>query len=110
MKMIKRELVLCIALTAFVFVCALAWGSPFLSISNASNAIHAHHQSTSPVIKGTVLRSGKQFFLHDASGKSFQLDDPENAWAFEGKTVSVTGMLDAHGTTIHVERIELATM
>ncbi len=30
MQMIKRELYLCVSVTALVFVCALAWGSPFI--------------------------------------------------------------------------------
>lgn len=108
MKMIKRELLLCITLTAFVFVCALAWGSPFLSAGNAPVPVHAQQQAVTPVFKGTVLQNGEHFLLRDASGQSLLLDDPENARGFDGKTVNVTGKLDAHSATIHVERIDPA--
>jgi hypothetical protein len=30
MKAIKRDLYLCVSMTVLVFVCALAWGSPFV--------------------------------------------------------------------------------
>lgn len=106
MKMIKRELLLCMTLTAFVFVCALAWGSPFLSIASVAGTAYAQQQSQSTQMKGTILRNGEQFLLRDVSGRVFRLDDPQHVLAFEGKAVTITGRLDQQTKTIHVERIE----
>lgn len=110
MKMIKRELFLCLTLTAFVFVCALAWGSPFLSIGSDNGRAYAQQQTQSALYQGTVLRNGEQFFLRDASGQIYRLDDPQHVQSFEGKTVSITGRLDPKQKMIHVERIESATV
>jgi Protein of unknown function (DUF5818) len=110
MKMIKRELVLCLTLTACVFVCALAWGSPFLSIGSGSGMASAQQQTQTALFKGTVLRNGEQFLLSDASGQILRLDDPQRVQDFEGKTVTITGRLDQQNKMIHVERIESATV
>lgn len=108
MKMIKRELVLCLTLTAFVFVCALAWGSPFLSIGSGSGTAHAQQQAQSALFKGTVLRNGEQFLLRNGSGQIFRLDGAQPVQPFEGKAVTVTGRLDEQKNTIHIERIDSA--
>lgn len=114
MKMIKRELLLCLTLTACVFVCALAWGSPFLSIGSGSGSgsgmTAAQQQTQTALFKGTVLRNGEQFLLSDASGQILRLDDPQRVQDFEGKTVAITGRLDQQKNMIHVERIESATV
>jgi uncharacterized protein YdeI (BOF family) len=111
MKLIKRDLILCIAFTAFVFVCALAWGSPFIGNNAGSSATQAQAQPVSAqatMFRGTVVRNGEQFLLRDGSGQVFRLDDPEQAQSFEDKTVTITGMLDHGSRMIHVERIESA--
>ncbi len=105
MKTITRELFLCLTLTAFVFVCALTLGSPFLSAGSTSGSAFARQQTESALFSGTVVRNGEQFLLRDASGQSFLLADTEQAEFFEGKAVTVTGRLDAQ-RTIHVERID----
>lgn len=47
MKMIKRELYLCVSVTVLVFVCALAWGSPFIGNSSSrSSLLERAHQAT----------------------------------------------------------------
>jgi uncharacterized protein YdeI (BOF family) len=111
MKLIKRDLILCIAFTAFVFVCALAWGSPFIGGAPGAGATAAQtqaHPAQATVFRGTVVRNGGQFMLRDGSGQIFGLDDPEQAQPFEDKTVAITGMLDRDARMIHVERIEPA--
>jgi len=111
MKTIKRELVLCLTLTAFVFVCALAWGRPFLSAGSGTGMTSAQQQSqTTALFKGTVLRNGEEFLLRDTSGQVLHLDDPQCAEDFEGKAVTITGELDQQKMMIHVERIESATV
>jgi uncharacterized protein YdeI (BOF family) len=111
MKLIKRDLILCIAFTAFVFVCALAWGSPFIRNNAGSGATVTQAQpvsAQSSVFRGTVVRNGEQFMLRDGSGQVFRLDNPEQAQSFEDKAVTITGMLDSGSRIIHVERIESA--
>ncbi len=112
MKLIKRELLLCIALTAFVFVCALAWGSPFLAIGSGFDAVHAQEPQTARAegFNGTIEREGEQFLLRDASGQVYLLDDAQRVQPFEGKTVTITGTLDRSANAIHVERIDSATI
>lgn len=110
MRMIKRELLLCPILTAFVFVCALAWGSPFLSIGSGSRAAYAQSQTRAAQVEGTILRSGDQFLLRDASGQLFRLDGTQQVEPFEGKAVTITGQFDQQNKTVHVEQIESATV
>lgn len=111
MKTIKRELFLCAALTAFVFVCGLAWGSPFLALGSSSTVAHAQRQVASSVyIQGTVVRDGARLLLRDAAGQFYQLDDTAHLQSFEGKAVTVTGRLDAKSKMIHVESVDSATV
>lgn len=111
MKLIKRELLLCMALTAFVFVCALAWGRPFLSVGSSSVAVHAQTRQTHvSAFEGTVVRSGDAFVLRDASGQDLRLDDAAHVQSYEGKAVTITGRLDPAAKSIHVERVESATV
>jgi|SRR5580700_5130848 hypothetical protein len=59
------------------------------------------------VVTGTIVKSGSDFVLKDTSGTVYRLDAPEKAEPFEGKSVKVTGQLDAaNATLIHVEAIE----
>lgn len=113
MQIIKRDLFLCAAITAFVVLCAVVWGSPLVRTSSSSDAVFAQaDQPQSTVFHGTVLRDGEQFFLRDNSGQVFHLDDAQFAKSFEGKSVTVTGHFASHpeagGQLIHIERIEPA--
>ncbi|MGA7340643.1 MAG: DUF5818 domain-containing protein [Terracidiphilus sp.] len=105
----KRDLVLAISLSALVFLCALAWGKPFISSGSGATPAQAQQsQAQTATFSGTVERDGEQFVLRDSSGKIYRLDDPQRAQPFEGKAVKVTGRLDTEAATIHVERIEAA--
>ena len=42
MQLIKRELCLCLSVTALVFVCALAWGSPFIGSASSHFSLFEH--------------------------------------------------------------------
>ena len=55
---------------------------------------------------GTVVKDGEQYVLRDSSGSVYKLDDTSRAQAFEGKTVKVTGKLDADAKMIHVDSIQ----
>jgi hypothetical protein len=51
--------------------------------------------SKTATFTGTVVKDGEQYVLRDSSGSVYKLDDTSRAQAFEGKTVKVTGRLDA---------------
>ncbi len=121
MQSIKRDLSAGLSITTLLFICALAWGSPFVAASSALESVQTQEQpqqsqpqdqpqhaqpQQSKTFTGTVLKSGAQYVLRDASGKVFKLDDPESAKPYEGKSVKVTGQLDEQAMLIHVESIE----
>jgi hypothetical protein len=124
MQSIKRDLSVGLSISALLFVCALAWGSPFVGAGSGSRAVQAQEspqqtqprkdqpqqtepqQSESKTFTGTVFKSGEQYVLRDAAGQTYKLDDPESAKPYEGKAVKVTGQLDEQAMLIHVQSIE----
>jgi hypothetical protein len=106
---LKREVILGAALSAFVFVCALAWGSPFVAPTASAAPVQVQSQSQTATFSGTIQRNGEQFVLREASGQIYRLDDPKDAQTFENRAVTVTGRLDFGAKMIHVERIAPAT-
>lgn len=126
MQSIKRDLYFGLSISALLFVCALAWGSPFVSVGLGSKEVQSQaqaqpqqtqspqdqpqqtrpQQSESKDFTGTVLKSGSQYVLRDASGQIYKLDDPESAKPYQGKPVKVTGQLDEQAMLIHVQSIE----
>ncbi|MDR3725925.1 MAG: DUF5818 domain-containing protein [Terracidiphilus sp.] len=111
MQTIKRDLSFGAALSALVFTCALAWGSPFVVTGAGTMPAHVQdtpqqEQNKSAIFTGTVVKDGELYVLRDFSGQVYKLDDPERAKPFEGKSVKVKGQLDAEAKLIHVEEIE----
>jgi hypothetical protein len=102
---LKREVLLGMALTAFVVLCAWAWGAPFVAAPGPGSPVQAQGQAQTGSFTGTIQRDGEQFFLRESNGPIYRLDDPKDAQPLEGKAVTVTGRLDAGARTIHVERI-----
>ena len=60
----------------------------------------------SVVVTGTIVKNGSDFVLKDSSGTVYRLDTPEKAEPFDGKSVKVTGKLEASSNLLHVESIE----
>lgn len=59
------------------------------------------------VFTGKVMETKGQFVLMDATTKTtYVLDDQDKAKRFKGKTVKVTGTLEAASNTIHISNIE----
>lgn len=58
------------------------------------------------VVTGTIVKSGDNFVLQDTSGTVYQLDAQDKAQPYEGKSVKVTGKLEAESKLLHVESIE----
>jgi hypothetical protein len=107
MKIFKRDLLLCAATTTFVILCAIAWGAPFVRISSQT-IFSGSHQARVMVFHGAVLQKGSGLILRDSSGAVFQLDNPQSAQSFAGKTVTIDGRLELKSKTIHIEHIEPA--
>lgn len=57
-------------------------------------------------VTGTIVKKGSSFVLQDTSGTVYQLDAQEKAQPYEGKSVKVTGTLEAKTNLLHVETIE----
>jgi hypothetical protein len=58
---------------------------------------------------GKIAKDGEEFVLQDPAGKmAYRLDDQKKAAQFNGKSVKVTGTLDAANNLIHVQSIEEA--
>jgi hypothetical protein len=64
------------------------------------------NQGQAATFAGTVVKDGGHYDLRDSSGEVFKLDDAERAKPYAGKTVKVTGELNAQAKVIHVESIE----
>ncbi|HZP03284.1 MAG TPA: DUF5818 domain-containing protein [Terracidiphilus sp.] len=102
-----RDLLFGIAVSTFVFLCALAWGSPFISTASFGEPVQMRPTpARSAALSGTVVRDGSQFMLRDGAGQVYRLDNPNQVQLFEGKSVKVTGVLDSEARLIHVEQIE----
>lgn len=63
-------------------------------------------QSKATTFTGTIVKDGENYVLRDSSGGIYKLDDSSRAQTFEGKTVKVTGKLDADSKMIHVDSIQ----
>ena len=63
-------------------------------------------QSKTTTFTGTIVKDGENYVLRDSSGGVYKLDDSSRAQTFEGKTVKVTGKLDADSKMIHVDSIQ----
>jgi hypothetical protein len=118
MQPIKRDLIFGFAVTVFVFICALAWGSPFIASASglpqeqAQGPVPDQPQPAQPQqdqaqsFTGTVARDGASYFLHDPSGQVYKLDGASQAKLFVGKNVKITGELDEQAKLIHIQTIE----
>jgi hypothetical protein len=102
-QFILRDLTFGIAISAFVFVCALAWGGPFLATNQLPAAFAAAQAAT---LSGTVMRDGSNVYLSLGSGKLYELENVRHVGSFDGKFVTVTGRVNAQAKLILVERIE----
>ena len=128
---LKRNLIGFSALLAMAF--AVAAGSSFVRSAHAQQQAQPQPQQQQPdqaapqpqqqpdqaqpqpsqsqasaTFTGTVVKNGEQYMLRDSTGQIYGLDDSDKAKQFEGKTVKVTGQLDAQAKVIHVQDIQSA--
>ena len=115
MRSIKTGLIEFCALCALTLIFGLVPGSPFIADRPAlaqaqerpaQKSEQTQNQVQAATFAGTVVKDGEHYDLRDSSGEVFKLDDAERAKPFAGKTVKVTGELDAQAKVIHVESIE----
>jgi uncharacterized protein YdeI (BOF family) len=67
---------------------------------------YPQRKETTKTFTGTVMKQGDVYVLSDNADKTnYELDDAKKASKYEGKTVKVTGTLDAQNLTIHVQTI-----
>jgi hypothetical protein len=84
------------------------------AIGNASSLLAPSFQGTyeqsqqaTKTFSGTVVKQGDIFVLSDVASKTnYQLDGSKKVSEFVGKSVKVTGTLDAENLTIHVQTIQ----
>jgi uncharacterized protein YdeI (BOF family) len=74
--------------------------------TSPDQAMPSQDQSKATTFTGTIVKDGENYVLRDSSGGIYKLDDSSRAQAFEGKTVKVTGKLDADSKLIHVDSIQ----
>lgn len=63
---------------------------------------------TTQIFVGKIAKAKGNLVLKDDAGTSYKLDNTDQAKPFVGKSVKVTGTLDASTNTIHVTNIEAA--
>ena len=69
----------------------------------------ANNQTDARTFSGKITKSNGKYVLEDLASKMpFALDDQKTAKKYDGKSVIVTGSLDASTNTIHVQKIEAA--
>lgn len=116
MNRVKLLLLLGVLAMAIAIQPAAAQSSAAQDPANPSSATQSSPQSASPAMNGAmdsqtftgkVTKSGSKYVLKDdATRTSYTLDDQDRAKQFEGKSVKVTGKLDAASNTIVVATIE----
>jgi len=123
MNTMKFKLILGVSSCALLLASASVWASsPVVNSATPMPAIQEpqtppsqaqpdqssmpNQDARSTTFTGTVMRNGDQYVLRDSSGSVYKLDDASRAQSFEGKTVKVTGRLDADSKIIHVDTIQ----
>ena len=122
MKSIKLQILLGVSTCALLLTGVQAWGSSSNANAATPMPVIQEPQTTPPALiepapdasksttfTGTIVKDGEQYVLRDSSAGVYKLDDSTRAKAFEGKTVKVTGSLDADTKMIHVDTIQALT-
>ncbi|MGD0832038.1 MAG: DUF5818 domain-containing protein [Terracidiphilus sp.] len=64
--------------------------------------------TTAVMITGTIVKRGSNLVLRATSGTVYQLDAQEKAEPYMGKSVRITGRLEARTKLLHVQEIEVS--
>jgi len=124
MKNHRIQALLGISSCALMLASVQAWGAPIRNSAtpmpviqepqappsqtapSQANPTPNQDQSKTTTFTGVIVKDGEQYVLRDSSGRVYKLDDSSRAQTFEGKTVKVTGRLDADSKMIHVDSIQ----
>ena len=80
--------------------CLDGWNA---ATSSPPTVTQRHKAQDAKIFSGRILRVDGKFVLRDsASNDTYLLDDQEEAKPFEGRTLTVVGILDPTSKTIHV--------
>ena len=63
-------------------------------------------QNRTRSVSGTIVKSGGQYVLQASTGQEYQLSNSSRAKSYVGKTVTVTGKVNASSHTIKVQSIQ----
>jgi hypothetical protein len=66
----------------------------------------AQAQPAAQSFTGTISKEGDSYVLKVSDTSSYKLDDQDKAKEYEGKRVSVSGVLDTNSNVIRVQKIE----
>jgi hypothetical protein len=110
----SRGFLCCIAIAAVYCISAMAIQPQFGQPQQRSLESAQQQQPSQPnqpstgavVVTGTIVKNGSNLVLRDTSGAVYQLDAQDKAQPYEGKSVKVTGKLEADSKLLHVETIE----
>lgn len=115
MKFTYRNLFLALALGAFSLTATSAWAGqthpmhtgPTLAHRQAQTSPAMGHKAQSKIksISGTIEKNGRQYVLQASNGQQYQLSGASRAKQFVGKSVIVTGKVNASSHLIDVEGI-----
>jgi hypothetical protein len=92
---------------ALCFGFAPVIGSARTLLGPAVQGSYEKHEEVTKTFSGTVAKQGDIYVLSDGASKTnYQLVDSKRVGEFVGKSVKVTGTLDAENLTIHVQDIQ----
>lgn len=114
MRICSKNLLLALTLSIFAFTATSGWASlmPAMTPQSVPGAQSTHAQMGQKTqvktksISGTIVKSGGQYVLRASSGQDYQLSNASQAKAYVGKTVTVTGKVNASAHVIDVQSIQ----
>jgi hypothetical protein len=114
MRIYTQKLLLILSLGVFAFTATSGWASlrpaaapqstPAMQSSHAPTAHKSQMKTES--ISGTIVKSGSQYVLRASNGQEYQLSNASRAQAYVGKSVTVTGKVNASSHVIDVQSIQ----
>ena len=111
MRINSRNLFLALALGAFTLTATSGFASMMpapqtQTAPGAQSYMHKSVTSKTQSISGTIAKSGSGYVLRASNGQEYQLSGATNAKRYVGKSVTVTGKVNASSHVISVQSIQ----
>lgn len=114
MRFNSRNMFLAMALGAFTMTATSGFASmmPATQAQTTPGAQHSQSyaqqskKSQTRSISGTIEKSGSGYVLRASNGQEYQLSGATNAKKYAGKSVTVTGKVNASSHSISVQSIQ----